>query len=542
MLLLSATPHSGKSEAFARLLGLLDETFLHGQPLLRANVAPLVVRTEKRHATDMSGRALFRPRTTRLVTVPYGRRTLERSLYEAVTNYVRHGYRRARAERRPAVGFLVLLMQRLVSSSTAAIFAALERRLIAVTTEGHQLRLFNGSSGEWADLSGEEQQAALADAQGAAWGDEAAEVELLIDLARKSISDGIDAKARYLVELLGQVARDDGDPAAKAVIFTEFVPTQRMLLHLLDSGGVPAVAVNGSMSIAERQEAQDAFRTNARVLVSTDAGGEGVNLQFAHVVVNYDLPWSPSRLEQRIGRVDRIGQAKNVSAFNLVVESSIDVRVLEVLEAKLAVILDELGADKYGDVLTSVDTHVEDLYAAAILDPTSLHATADAVGDSARRELENTAQQLEAMGPSLRPTPGARPKELRRWLDAADAARLRLADAGLPAGPCLPEIVDGEPVPRISGPTPGWWTMWEIAVGTDRTMLTLYLTDRGAIRPDLADRLWRELADGRSPGTSIPLDTDTYQRLRRLAVDHGYRQPGASLPSLALRLAVRVQA
>ncbi len=96
---------------------------------------PLVVRTEKRHATDNDGRPLFRPRTTILSTVPYGERTVERSLYEAVTDYVRNGYRRAQVERRPAVGFLVLLMQRLVSSSTAAILAALERRLVAVTAE-----------------------------------------------------------------------------------------------------------------------------------------------------------------------------------------------------------------------------------------------------------------------------------------------------------------------------------------------------------------------------------------------------------------------
>ena len=255
MLLLSATPHSGKSDAFARLLGLLDDGFLHGRPLLREYVAPLVVRTEKRDATDALGRPLFRPRTTSLVTVPYGQRAVERSLYESVTDYVRHGYRRARAERRAAVGFLVLLMQRLVSSSTAAILTALERRLIAVTAECPQLRLFSDRVSDWDDLTGEEQQDALNEAQGAAWGDERAEVELLIDLARKSVSAGIDAKARYLLDLLGQVARDEGDPSAKAVIFTEFVPTQNMLLEVLAGAGISAVAVNGSMSIADRRDA-----------------------------------------------------------------------------------------------------------------------------------------------------------------------------------------------------------------------------------------------------------------------------------------------
>ena len=101
ILLLSATPHSGKSDAFARLLGLLDDGFLHGRPVLRKNVAPLVVRTEKSDATDASGRPLFRPRTTSLMTVPYGQRSVERSLYESVSDYVRHGYRRARAGAAP---------------------------------------------------------------------------------------------------------------------------------------------------------------------------------------------------------------------------------------------------------------------------------------------------------------------------------------------------------------------------------------------------------------------------------------------------------
>src|SRR6266511_722648 len=290
VLLLSATPHSGKSDAFARLLGLLDDAFLRGRPLLREHVMPLVVRTEKRRAIDSAGRPLFRPRTTTLVTVPYGQRQIEQALYDAVTDYVRHGYRVARAEHRPAVGFLVLLMQRLVSSRTGAILAALERRLIAVTAEGQQLRLFSDRIAEWGDLTGEEQQAALADAQGAAWESERAEVELLVDLARKAASAGIDTKARYLLDLLGTLARQEGDPNLKAVIFTEFVPTQEMLLEVLGGAGIPTVAVNGSMSINERRQAQEAFRDSGRALVSTDAGGEGVNLQFAHVVINYDLP------------------------------------------------------------------------------------------------------------------------------------------------------------------------------------------------------------------------------------------------------------
>ena len=542
VLLLSATPHSGKSEAFARLLGLLDDRFLHGQPIRRDTVAPLVVRTEKRKATDAAGRPLFRPRTTKLVTVGYGQRVAERELYEAVTSYVRHGYRRAIETHRPAVGFLVLLMQRLASSSTAAIQASLERRLAAVTEETRQLTLFPDRAGDWEELTGEEQQAVLAESHGAAWAGERAEIEMLLDLTRKATSEGLDAKARYLLDLLNQIARAEGNPAAKAVIFTEFVPTQRMLLDILAATGIEVVAVDGSMSIMERKEAQDAFRTRARVLVSTDAGGEGVNLQFAHTVINYDLPWSPTRIEQRIGRVDRIGQPSHVAAYNLVLESSIDARVLEVLEAKLAVILEELGVDKTGDVLASTDVGVDQLYTAAILNPERVEDAADALEQTVRRDIAQSEPLREAIGASPPHGRAAYGGTLRHWLEAIEEARANLESEGILVGPGLPEVFPGEPIPVVKAPAPGWWTMWEVNADGNRSVLTLFSTDSGAIRPDLAERIWTDLADEPRNDGAATLDPATYEQLRRLAADHGYRRTERKPPALTLRLAARAQA
>jgi SNF2 family DNA or RNA helicase len=109
------------------------------------------------------------------------------------------------------------------------------------------------------------------------------------------------------------------------------------------------------MDLDSRKQALEAFASDVRILVSTDAGGEGLNLQFCHVVVNFDIPWNPMRLEQRIGRVDRIGQGHTVRALNLVLEDTVEFRVREVLEEKLAVILREFGVDKTGDVLDSAD-------------------------------------------------------------------------------------------------------------------------------------------------------------------------------------------
>jgi SNF2 family DNA or RNA helicase len=548
ILLLSATPHSGKSDAFARLLGLLDDRFLHGLPLTREHVNPLVVRSDKRHTTDNRGRPLFQARTTRMHVVPYGDRSIEATLYEAVTDYVRFGYQRAKSEKRPAVGFLVLLMQRLVSSSTAAILSALERRHAAIVTEGTQLRLFPDRAEEWGDLNGEEQADALRDALGAAWGDELAEVEVLIDLARRARTAGLDAKARYLLALLDDVARDEGDPGLKAVIFTEFTETQSMLLAMFEDVGITAVAINGGMGIHERADVQRRFLESARVLVSTDAGGEGINLQFAHVVVNYDLPWSPSRVEQRIGRVDRIGQSHPVQVANLAAENSVDARVLEVLEAKLAVILAELGADKAGDILNSADHLAEDLYAAAIMGP-DFGEAASQFESATRSEAQDASKFLELVERDSPPPTIGKGEDPMPWLDLAVAARASLfGDKAPQYAPIdhLPEVSPAEPVPSISGSRSGLFSLWEVnARSGDRSCSAVFLTGEHAARPDVADQVWDQLAQGVAVVATPPLDEGEWQALWEAGWGYAVRPDQnqsveAPPPALTLRLLVRV--
>jgi len=122
------------------------------------------------------------------------------------------------------------------------------------------------------------------------------------------------------------------------LVFTEFLPAQEMLMRFLTERGFEVVCLNGSLGLEERKRVQEAFAQDARILISTDAGGEGLNLLFCHVVINYDIPWNPVRLEQRIGRVDRIGQTHTARAINFVFEDSVEHRVREVLEEKLAVL------------------------------------------------------------------------------------------------------------------------------------------------------------------------------------------------------------
>ena len=178
---------------------------------------------------------------------------------------------------------------------------------------------------------------------------------MLFDAASKCLQRETDAKADTLLEWTYRLQQDESDPALKILVFTEFVPTQEMLTTFLSERGLTVVCLKGSMDMEERRQVLGRLSDEARIFVSTDAGGEGLNLQFCHVVVNYDIPWHPMWLEQRIGRVDRIGQKYEVRVLNLVLENSVEYWVREVLEQKLEVILDEFGIDKTGDVLDSAE-------------------------------------------------------------------------------------------------------------------------------------------------------------------------------------------
>ncbi|MCG9075469.1 DEAD/DEAH box helicase [Laribacter hongkongensis] len=421
VLLLSATPHQGKTDAFHRLMSLLDDdAFPDMESVTRDRVAPYVIRTEKRKAIDADGKPLFKPRRTQMAPVAWeSRHHLQQLLYEAVTDYVREGYNQALREKKRHIGFLMILMQRLVVSSTRAIRNTLERRLAALR-EGEQqasLRLAeleNGTEGsespddemaELYDMDGQELLDELLKSHVSALQSEGSHVETLLDAAVRCEQAGPDAKAEALIEWIYELQAEENEPDLKVLIFTEFVPTQQMLKEFLEARGISVVTLNGSMDMEERKQAQDAFRKSHRVLVSTDAGGEGLNLQFAHVIINYDIPWNPMRLEQRIGRVDRIGQPKKVRAINFVFEDSVEFRVREVLEQKLSVIFDEFGIDKTGDVLDSAQAGelFEDVFASAILNPDGIETSVDHTVARLRDEIQQVREASAIYGISEEP-------------------------------------------------------------------------------------------------------------------------------------------
>ena len=435
LLLLSATPHQGKTDAFHRLMNLLDEdAFPDIESVSRDRVAPYVIRTEKRNAIDADGNPLFTPWRTQTVPVVWeSRHRLQQLLYGAVTHYVCEGYSQALREKKRYIGFLMILMQRLVVSSTRAIRTTLERRLAVLGDGEHQasLRLAeleNGGDGwencdELYDMDAQELLDELLKSQVTALQGESRRVESLLDAAVRCEQTEPDAKAEALIAWIYQLQAEEGQPDLKVLIFTEFVPTQEMLKQFLEARGISVVTLNGSMDMERRKRAEHALRVSHRVLVSTDAGGEGLNLQFAHIIINYDLPWNPMRLEQRIGRVDRIGQRKTVRAINFVFEDSVEFRVRKVLEQKLSVIFDEFGIDKTGDVLDSAQAGelFEDLFASAILNPdgveTSVAHTVARIRDGAQHVRESSAIYGISEEPDAQTAERLRSHPLPHWAE-----------------------------------------------------------------------------------------------------------------------------
>lgn len=393
LLLLTATPHSGKTEPFLRLMRLLDEdAFPSVKAVVREQVAPYLIRTEKREAVDNEGNALFRKRHTHVMEIAWeARHELQRQLYEEVTEYVRNGYNKAIRERKNYIGFLMILFQRLVSSSTTAIIDAMEKRLNALEMQSEQLH--SGNFSELVECDAEESLKDALTLLSTNIKEEIRQLHSLLSLAKQAHIQGMDAKQEALVDLLEKLRRQE--PDAKIILFTEFVATQEAIRQLAEYNGITTTIINGSMTLEERNISLDQFRREKQMLISTDAGGEGLNLQCAHIVINFDLPWNPMKIEQRIGRADRIGQTADVQVYNFILGDTVENRVRTVLEEKLAIILQELGIDKLQDVLDegTADMDFTKVYISSIVQEKYKNAYVDDLN----KDMQKQVKQFQAI-------------------------------------------------------------------------------------------------------------------------------------------------
>ena len=363
LLLMTATPHSGIEQDFQLFLTLLDSDRFEGryrEGVHRIDTSDVMRRMVKENLLTFEGKRLFPERIAE--TVPYQLTALEQDLYEQVTEYVRQGFDRADRltdKRRNTVGFALTVLQRRLASSPEAILRSLERRTARL--ERRRTDLANGvitveaatidpSLYEDDEYSADERESVeeeLVDAATAAQtleelNAELAELGALTRLARRVRDSGEDRKWAELRTILTDHALryDDTGRPRKLIVFTEHRDTLdylgRRIATLL--GRESAVnSIHGAVRRQERRQITEEFTKNpdCQVLLATDAAGEGLNLQAAHLMVNYDLPWNPNRIEQRFGRIHRIGQTEVCRLWNLVADDTREGEVFRTLLAKI---------------------------------------------------------------------------------------------------------------------------------------------------------------------------------------------------------------
>ena len=223
------------------------------------------------------------------------------------------------------------------------------------------------------------------------------ELQQIISVAKQAQFQNQDAKIEPLLNTIDMILSED--ESQKIIIFTEFVATQKYLQDALTKRGYSITILNGSMGIDERNAALREFKTSTNIFISTDAGGEGLNLQFANIIINYDLPWNPMKIEQRCGRADRIGQQRDVHVYNFIITDTVECRVREVLEEKLSVILKEIGVDKYSDVLDSevAEYDFTEVYMRSIGRPSQVEKNLYPIESELKQQLANVQKYRDVI-------------------------------------------------------------------------------------------------------------------------------------------------
>ena len=551
LLLLTATPHNGKTEPFLRLIRLIDEkAFPNMRAVVKEQVAPYVIRTEKREAIDNNGNPLFKKRNTHIIELHWDERhSMQRKLYEMVSSYVSKSYNQAMRNRGKNMWFvfLLIMMQRLVTSSTMAVKESLQRRVQIL--ENQAFRFESMTEAEFSEMELEESMEDAIAAISLDIKEEIQNLNQIISVAQQAEYQYLDVKIEPLLSIVDDLFVEDKD--RKVIIFTEFVATQNYLSNLLRSRGFSTSLLNGSMNIEERNLVLAGFKEKTNILISTDAGGEGLNLQFSNCVINYDLPWNPMKIEQRIGRVDRIGQQCDVEVFNFILADTVESRVKDVLEEKLSVILKEIGIDKYSDVLDSEAAGVNftDAYLNSIRNPNKIEHNIKPIEENLRTQVENTLRVKDLIHEE---------KDLGRLVGTDASFDI---DAALRSMVVYYESAEGDPRLPIDNyginddiivrhlkkeikqdknaaimnvtiqdfPNErGYFMLWHLSVSADGTKgrtIPVFINENGILRPMAGKRIWEALLDDTRTiraNQGAVVDTDLYATLTELSQQFAY--------------------
>jgi SNF2 family DNA or RNA helicase len=363
MLFLTATPHRGDEENFRLFLDLLRPGFFAQTELLRESVEnkdnPIFVRRLKEDMKKFDGTPIFPPRHVH--TVQFRLTPAERDLYNGVTRYVRNYFDRAKENR--SITFALMILQRRLTSSSHAIYRSLVRRKERmqelldlpekIRRDEDYVRARGLTEDDFAEMSEEErleweerlENLTLAENIE----DVVAEIEQLEDLIAQAEAVRRQEIESKLVKLHQDIlANLDG---RKLLIFTEFRDTVNYLVEKLQGWGYRTITIHGQMNMDARIEAEHAFKEDAQILVATEAAGEGINLQFCSLMINYDIPWNPNRLEQRMGRIHRYGQQYEVHIWNMITRDTREGQILDRLFEKLETMREALGSDRVFDII-----------------------------------------------------------------------------------------------------------------------------------------------------------------------------------------------
>ncbi len=420
LLMLTATPHHGDDDRFAHFIRLLDRDLFPEPHRLGSTAAdlrrdilrlgedcPWSLRRLKEDLKDSAGRRLFPNR--QVSTVSFRLSAAEYAIYQAVTAYINEYLPQTTGRRRNSVALARTVFQRRLASSTRAIHESLMRRRsklqelldeLDALSPAERARRLAQLQGRLADAEQDEDDL-----------DEAARDVLVDDTTAAVELDQLRAEVSALGDLIERVARvrDSGrdskmvalrdclkkaefqelrDGRGKLLVFTEHRDTLSHLCEHLERWGYSTCQIHGGMNPHQRKQAQEEFRTSSQICVATEAAGEGINLQFCHLLINYDLPWNPTRLEQRLGRIHRIGQLRDVHAFNFVATESedgqpvIEGRILERLLDKLERMRTALGDrvfDVIGEVLSLNKVNVPEMLRDAAYEPSGLDSHLDLI-------------------------------------------------------------------------------------------------------------------------------------------------------------------
>lgn len=551
LLLLTATPHNGKTEPFLRLVRLLDEqAFPNYKSIVKEQVAPYLIRSEKREAIDNNGNLLFKKRYTHLVELHWDERhSLQRQLYELVSSYVSKIYDKARWNRKKnmCLIFLMIIMQRMVTSSTAAVRQSMEHRLRVLLEE--ETRVNTMSESDWDERDIEDGDA---DAMEAMSLDRSAEIEklkMIISVAKQAEFQHHDVKVDALFDTIDELQSED--PAQKIILFTEFVGTQVYLKKLLESRGYSVSVLNGSMDIEERNNALNEFKMSTGIFISTDAGGEGLNLQFANIIINYDLPWNPMKIEQRCGRADRIGQQRDVHIYNMIIGDTVESRVREVLEEKLSVIMKELGIDKYSDVLDSevAECDFTDAYMSSIGHASRIEQNIYSVEMEMRQQAGNALKYKDILHEEKDLTQLVGKESnfdvdtaLRQMLvyyeswkgnDPTIIDRISINDEMITKHLCGSIVQDHTRQLMSVGirnfpNEAGYFMLWELSVSEDtqdKRIIPIFVNESYVLRPMAGSKIMEVFLDGSSRldcRMVHNLSEENYQRLQEICMNFAY--------------------